>query len=131
MENRQPVELKNGKRGDHGFTLIEVLFALVIFTIGMLAVMAMQVTSINGNASARMHTEGYTWAVDRLEWMTGLPYDDAELTAGDHQSEEGPYRLTWNVQDDTPIAETKTIRITVSDVNGRSKAVTLNFIKGF
>lgn len=130
MESRQPFELKNEKRGDQGFTLLEVCIALAIFTFGMLAVMAMQVTAINGNASARMHTEGYTWAVDRIEWMTGLSYDDDDLAAGDHQSEEGPYRLSWNVQDDTPIADTKTIRITVSEINDRSKAVTLNFIKG-
>ena len=130
MGHRQPLEFKNKGRSEQGFTLLEVFFALAIFTFGLLAVAAMQVTSVNSNASARMHTEGYTWAVDRIEWMTGLSYDHTDLTAGTHQSEEEPYRISWTVQDDTPIEDTKTIRVTVSEIRNRSKAFTLSFIKG-
>ena len=40
-----------------GFTLIEALFAIAIFSIGILAVSSMQISAINNNASARMRTE--------------------------------------------------------------------------
>ena len=41
------------KRGRRGFTLIEVLIAMAIFSLGMLAVGTLQITSTNSNASAR------------------------------------------------------------------------------
>jgi type IV pilus modification protein PilV len=61
-----------------GFTLIEVLIAMAIFAIGVLAVTSMQMRSISLNTSARLQTEASTLAVDWMERLLVLPYDDSD-----------------------------------------------------
>jgi prepilin-type N-terminal cleavage/methylation domain-containing protein len=56
---------------DEGFTLIEVLIAISIFAIGLLAVAAMQTSAIRGNFSAGRLTEVNTWGMDKLEELMG------------------------------------------------------------
>jgi len=130
MLTKQTTHKIKTKRENRGFTLIEVLIAMAIFSIGILAIGHLQLISINSNARARMHTEGYTWMVDRIEWMTTLPYDDADLTAGDHGPvAEGIYTITWNVQDDTPLAGTKAITIRLTGANPRTPPLSINYIR--
>ena len=118
------------KRDSRGFTLIEVLIAMAIFSIGILGIGALQHIAINSNASARMHTEGYTWVADRIEWMTTLPYEDDDLTAGEHGPvAEGTYAISWFVQDDTPLTGTKTITVTVTGANPRARPLSIDYIK--
>jgi prepilin-type N-terminal cleavage/methylation domain-containing protein len=125
----QAAETVREKRGHRGFTLIEVLIAMAIFSIGILAVGTLQITSTNSNASARIHTEEYTWVVDRIERMTGLSYDDTDLTAGDHSDVRGPYTVSWTVVDDTPVAGAKSIAVTADGAHRRARPITIDFIK--
>ena len=130
MFTKQATHTIKTKRDNRGFTLIEVLIAMAIFSIGILAIGSMQVTSINSNARARMHTEGYTWVVDRIERLTTLPYDDDDLTAGNHGPvAEGTYAISWNVQDDTPLTGTKAITVTVIGANPRARPLSIDYIK--
>jgi prepilin-type N-terminal cleavage/methylation domain-containing protein len=117
------------KRGRRGFTLIEVLIAMAIFSLGMLAVGTLQITSTNSNASARIHTEEYTWVVDQIERLTGLDYDDTDLTAGDHSVVQGPYTVSWTVVDDSPAVGAKSIAVTADGSHSRARPITINFIK--
>ncbi len=130
-------ELKNtasifGRVNNRGFTLLEVLFALAIFSIGILAIAGMQISSINGNSAARMQTEATTLAVERLEQLSARPYDHADLDPynNPHQATSGSYTIVWNVSDDSPIPLTKTINITVTVANPNAKDVSLNLIRG-
>ena len=130
MFTKQATHKIKTKRDNRGFTLIEVLIAMAIFSIGILAIGSMQVTSINSNARARMHTEGYTWVGNRIEGLTTLSYDDDDLTAGDHGPvAEGTYAISWTVQDDTPVVGAKTIRVTVTGANPRARPLSINYVK--
>jgi len=118
------------KRGQQGFTLIEVLIALAIFSVGMLAVGAMQITSTNSNASARIHTEEYTWVVDQIERLTALSYDDDDLDPDeDHSVVQGPYTVSWTVVDDAPVVGAKRIAVTADGSHRRARPITIEFIK--
>ncbi len=115
---------------NQGFTLLEVLIAISIFAIGILAVGSMQISAIMGNVTSRGSTEAATWAADRVEKLMALPYTGSELTAGTHQGTEGNYNIDWNVTDNSPSTNTKTINVIVTwtdrDVQ---KKINLNFIK--
>ena len=128
---------QNGKSTDHGFTLIEVMIAMAIFSIGILGVAAMQTASVKGNASARGVTDIATWAADRVEKIAVLPYGDNRLSPGTHSiaagnlsmttdgidnnfnglidegGETGPVTIQWTVLQDTPVDNAKTVTITV------------------
>jgi len=101
---------KNNKQ--RGFTLIEVLIAMAIFSIGILGVGTMQLRSTGGNTNARIGTEASVWAQDRVETLMLLPYTDAALDRNPgnpaaHQDFQGGYTINWIVYQTSP---------TVSDV---------------
>jgi type IV pilus assembly protein PilV len=117
---------KGGK--EKGFTLLEVIVAISILTIGILAVASMQISSIRGNSFAAGVTEGTTWAGDQVERLMALPYDhnDLDQAQNPHQATEGKYTINWNVTDDTPMTNTKTINVTVTWTDhGVQKTVSL------
>ena len=113
-----------------GFTLIEVLIAMAIFSIGILAVASMQIRSINLNASAQMQSEATTLAVERLESLKMLPYDHADLDEvnNPHQVQFGSYTIRWEVAETLDLP-TKKITVTVINANPNAKDVMLSTIK--
>ncbi|HOX45754.1 MAG TPA: prepilin-type N-terminal cleavage/methylation domain-containing protein [Myxococcota bacterium] len=55
--------------GRAGFTLIEVMMAMVVMSLGVFAVIQLQVVAIRGNAYARERTEAYEIALGVAEEM--------------------------------------------------------------
>lgn len=66
-----------------GFTLVEALVALMILTVGILSVNAMQIGAINTNVRANRVTQSTSWAMDKVEYLMNLPYSDVKLTDTD------------------------------------------------
>ena len=123
-------ETENGTEAcSSGFTLIEVLVALAIFAIGILALTSLQAVYIGGNSSARMQTKATTLAAQTLERLKILPFEHDDLDSGGnpHQKVVGAYRIEWNVTDNSPINEVKTIQITVRPESSWGRPVILDY----
>jgi len=117
----------------NGFTMIEILIAITIFAVGMLAVASMQVSGIHGNATANVLTGASAWAADTLESLLVRPYDHIDLDpAGNPHSggTQGRYTITWNVTQDAVMPNTKTIAVNVSYTDrGKPRNVFLTYYK--
>jgi type IV pilus assembly protein PilV len=130
-----PLAKLNETTDNRGFTFIEVLIVLAIFSIGVLAVAVLQVTSIDTNASARMSGEATALAANQVEAIMALPYDDDDLdpAANPHGFNQGAYAINWNVTesdvDGDGTNDSKTIIVTVSCANPNAKGITIQYIK--
>ncbi len=58
-----------------GFTLIEVVVALGVLSMGVISLFLMNSMVVRGNAGANTVSESTTWASDRLEKLVSMPYD--------------------------------------------------------
>jgi type IV pilus assembly protein PilV len=104
-------------RNDEGYTLIEMLIAIAILSVGLLAVATMQISSIRVNDTARRMTRRATMAQDRLEYIMSLKYTHAVLTSGSHTDGSAPsgYSISWTVSTGGTLPpSTKLIRVNVS-----------------
>ncbi|MDY0268508.1 type IV pilus modification PilV family protein [Trichloromonas sp.] len=130
-----------------GFTLIEVLITLVIFAVGILGLALMQISAIKGNSVANRVTEAANIASNQIEQIFSWDYNDnrleedtngiytltngADQVADGHQLDAGGnYDIIWNVQENTPVADSKTVDVTVIWFDkGQSKELILSTIK--
>ena len=112
-----------------GFTLIEVMVALTVFTIGILALGALQISSIRGNHTSSAFSEAATLASDRMEKLIHAPYDHADLS-GEHTETQGLYTLSWAVVNDDPATGCKNIHMVIAfqDRNVQ-RTISLDYIK--
>jgi type IV pilus assembly protein PilV len=137
----------------NGFSLIEIMVALAVFSVGLLAIFSMQFSAVRTNAVARGVTENITVATAKVEQLMALPFDHADLTPGlrqvamsvdgidnnlngvvDEPGETGYLQIEWNVTDNclgTDFDGHKCVKVHVfSTVNGgRQKEIRLDFIK--
>ena len=122
---------KNSLGNENGFTMIEILIAITIFAVGMLAVASMQVSGIHGNATANALTGAAAWAADRMEMLLVRPYDHIDLDPGPYSGgTQGRYTISWNVIQDDVMPNTKTITVNVSySDRGNPKNVSLTYYK--
>jgi len=138
-----------------GFTLIEVMIAILLLTIGILATGTMQLSALEGNSHANRITLASTRAGERIETLLAKAYpldithldpdlrdinriglagiDDTDI--GGNLADGGPVidgdlTIFWNVVDNYPINDCKTIRVIVrrSD-KGLMKTVAVDYIK--
>ena len=118
-------------KSDEGFTLIEVLIAMAIFLIGILAVGTMQISAVNSNASARMRTEATMIAAQHVERLLALPFSDLDAVVASSEydpHDQGPYRI--NRPTLTPIINGEELKVIDSgDVNNRIVNVTVQWMK--
>ena len=108
---------KNEKARDckNGFTLLEVVIAIGIFSVGMLAVAALQTRGLAQTTSAREYTEAVIFANSKADELLAIPMytnesntaPEEKLLAGSTTETvgEGRYVITYTVQDDIPIAK--------------------------
>ena len=78
---------------EKGFTLVEVLIAMVVLSIGFLGAASMHIAAVNANASSNSMTEAAHLAQSRLESLMALEYSldftDPKLISDDETSGSG------------------------------------------
>jgi prepilin-type N-terminal cleavage/methylation domain-containing protein len=136
-----------------GFGLLELLIAITILAIGMLGIMKLQMQSGFGNAASRHNSAAVNLARSKMEELKrigaysiqggAIPsladtsttndlgnWSSPDFTEGPFNESADPgtggkiFTRSWNVVQDYPISDFKTIRIRVSwDSHGQEKHV--------
>ena len=122
MKNLSKIRIK--LKGNQGFTLLEVLVAMIVLGVGLLGLAPMLVLSMQGNQFSREVTEAAFLAQDRIEQLKNqtiispIPFYETTAT-GDY------YRMV-NVSDRTvdntipPGVYQITVTINWTDKEGKS-----------
>ena len=109
-----------------GFSLVEILIALTIFSIGIMAVAAMQITAMKGNALSTSLTQGLrAFTQEKVEELLISSYTDSDLsdTNPSGPTPHGPvtgnlggvsYTTSWTVEEDSPYNGCKTVVVSTS-----------------
>ena len=96
-----------------GFTLIEVMVALVIISVGLMALVGLVPVGSKQVANTTQRSRASQLAAGRAERLLITPYSDDDLVPGTHLDDsnpiEGRYWVRWTVEDDQPIAGCKRI----------------------
>lgn len=113
-----------------GFSLIEVMVAMVILGIGLLGVAQMIPMAMAGVTQAGVRTRAVQAAQEQLDDLRSTDFSDAALQAGTYSETQGNYTLDWVITDDDPVARTKRIDVTASwqTVGGTRSATLQTFI---
>jgi prepilin-type N-terminal cleavage/methylation domain-containing protein len=93
---------------DSGFTLVEVLVAAMLLTVGMGAIAYLVIAATRVNGVARRSTYAALLAADKLEELRALPFDDPALAVsppgaltvdadGFHDVPVEGYRRRWTI----------------------------------
>jgi len=116
-------ELNKWTREAKGFSLLEVLAALVILAFGLLALAGLHVTSLRGNTFSHHLSLATVVAQDRLEFLKNLSLSSRELVGGKHEDQQFTppgsrmsFQRTYSVTEANSI---KTIQYTVLWNDGR------------
>lgn len=157
---------RNMKNNDHGiikakiskndgFTLLEVIMAVSILTVGLLAVASMQISAMRGNAMSMTYTESTEQVQDRFEKLINANFasitdtngngvaglDNTGANAdGEDEDPDSRYNVYWNVAENCAgltdagncnfVPGVKTIRVIVQwQERGRNRDYTFDILR--
>ena len=118
MSNANPNRGSAPRRRDTaGFSLAEVMVALIVFLVGALGLGVGGPGASRNPTFAGQQTRASEIASGTVDRLLATPFDSADLASGDHADPSNPYpggyHATWSVEDDQPIALCKRITVTV------------------
>lgn len=151
---RQFIKKEKDRSTESGFTMMEILIALAIFSFGILGVGLLQEQAAFSNIFSGNIAANVALSVDRLEKLMSLDYDDPALSTDarlnphtleqsadwvdndgdgqiDEDDESGNIFVSWNVVETNPkigsdLYSFKTVTVTINrDGLGGSDFVTL------
>lgn len=114
-------------KSQNGFTLIEVLMAIIVLSIGFLALASMTITAIKGNAVASKQTIATTLAQEKIEEIKDRPYGEVITATEDYDSVPN---FSWArremiVIDNDPEPNMKRVDVIVSTKDSKGNDKTL------
>ena len=124
---------------ERGFSLLELMIALVILAIGVLMLTGMQFATINANANGYKMSTAAVLGERLMERVKLLAFNDPQLIAGTYNGAINvggasyfpmvvnglTYTGTYIVTDDTPIVGLKRIDLTVNWVDNGNHSMIL------
>ena len=113
---------------DGGFTLFEVLQAMAIASIGLLALSTLTMATISANAKARRMTTAATLGEAKMEALRNTPYDDLADGADELAQAGTSYSRSWSVCTSCPIDGAKQVALTVRWDDRGTQALTLETV---
>ena len=101
-------------RHRRGFTLIEVVIAIVMLTFGVLASASLTAALMRSNSGVTNRTRAVETMREKVENLQSLRYSD--IVGGNDTASIGgiSFSRSWTVAADTPAANLKTITFTVT-----------------
>lgn len=109
-------------KNPNGFTLVELLVALVILSIGLLALAGLQVVVVKGNAGSKNLTSAVILAEAKIEELKSNGF--GSLTNGNSQDPNNPvneigesggiFTRSWVIADYLALADMKQITVTLT-----------------
>ena len=126
------------KKNNRGYSIIEAMIALCILSIGLLAIVSMQVSSSSNVRKSGDATEAINLGTERLEKLMSYSYTDLiDLTVVFSPDDDlgrgsgGKFDIRWTITPATPVPNTATMTVSVrwSPAGGREQTITLTSVK--
>ncbi|RJP82902.1 MAG: hypothetical protein C4522_02155 [Desulfobacteraceae bacterium] len=136
MHTQQPY--RNPEKNNHGYSIIEAMIALGVLSIGLLAIISMQISSTANIRKSGDSTEAISLGTAELERLMAFSYTDLNNPAVIaplsrlKQGSGGRFDITWSVTAATPAPNTVTITVNVSwdpQTGGGTQTMTLTSVK--
>jgi type IV pilus assembly protein PilV len=114
-----------------GFTLVEVIVAIVLLGVGLMGLAALSTTVTRANVQSSSLTTATALAQERAERLRTQDYD-AVVSGGDTRMVDNvAYTRSWTVTTDDPAPGLKTVAIAVSwTTRGVTHTTRLSTIRG-
>jgi len=144
MSINMKIHIFSGERemsGENGFAILEVLIAVSIFAIGLLAVAALQITAFRGNRVGDELTKATMLAQMQVEALKGADFSTAALAVGNYVDANNPidetgaaggrFTRTWTIADNTAFSRLVTVTVGwttmgVAGTGGGSRSVVMS-----
>ena len=114
-----------------GFTLIEMMVAILLLGVGLMGLAALSSTVTRANVHSSARTTANALAQERIERLRTDAYD-AIVNGSDVRTVDGiAYARSWDISADDPEPGLKTVVVTVTWTSrGRTHSTTLSTIRG-
>ncbi len=106
---------------ESGFSLVELLVALVFLGIGIMAVAALFPLATKNVNEGKLLTTALGSAQAKLEELQEADFSSALLATGTYSDSSGHYVRSWTVRDSLPTARSKRVMVWVSWPSARGR----------
>jgi type IV pilus assembly protein PilV len=109
MTSKSPISV------EEGFTLIEIMIALVVMSIGLTALAAVQISAIRGNAFSKRMTTAVSIADEKIEQIKSIQYANI-ISESSIQITQSNMNFTRQVTvtDNSPLPNSRKVEVVVT-----------------